>query len=110
MTVITIEALCLRITSLDAAELESWIAQDLVRPTRQGDAWQFREIDVARVQLIHELHHDFRMSREALPVVLSLLDQLHDTRRQLRRLRDAVLRTAPPEVNRVVIEELRSRD
>ena len=45
----------------------------------------------------------------ALPVVLSLLDQLYDLRRQMRDLGDALARHAPSEVRRNIAEHLAGR-
>ena len=106
---ITIETLVVEVSGLDRAEVEHWIAQDLVRPAGQGGAWLFRDIDVARLRLIQELRHELRLEDDALPVVLRLMDQLYDTRRQLRRLRDAVERGAPPDVRDGVLQVLLER-
>ena len=54
-------------------------------------------MDVARVQLILEIRHEFAIDDEALPLVLGLLDQVYDLRRQLRRMCDAMA-AQPPEV------------
>ena len=58
----------------------------------------FQDIDVARVRLILELRRDLAMDDETLPVVLSLMDQLYRERARLRRLCDALNRTAPPDI------------
>lgn len=55
---------------------EGWIAPDA------GDA--FAEADLARVRLILELRHELAIDDEAMPLVLSLLDQVYALRRQLR--------------------------
>jgi chaperone modulatory protein CbpM len=44
---------------------------------------------VARARLIVELRDTAEVNDAAMPVVLSLLDQLYDLRRQLRRLHRA---------------------
>ena len=65
-----------------------------------GAAWRnavFREVDVARVELIREIRHDFAVDDEAVPLVLGLLDQVYELRRHLRRLCDA-LASQPEEV------------
>jgi len=103
---ITIDTLIVTIAGLDRAEVEHWIAQDWVRPAGHQGAWLFGEIDVARLRLIRELRHELRLEEDALPVVLRLLDQLYDARRRLRRLCDAVDRTAPPEVCQAVLQAL----
>jgi chaperone modulatory protein CbpM len=103
---ITIETLIVTIEGLDRAEVEHWIAESWVRPAGSSGAWQFAPIDVARLRLIHELRHRLRMEEDALPVVLNLLDQLYDARRRLRRLRDAVDRTAPPDVRQALLRAM----
>jgi len=54
-------------------------------------------VDVARVRLIAELR-ELRMDEEAMPVVLSLLDQLYAARRRMRLLQQAVDEAAPDAV------------
>ena len=86
---ITVEAVLARLPGLDAARLEAWIAQEWVRPVRQGGELLFQEIDLARLHLILDLQ-EMEVGEGAMPVVLSLLDQLHETRRQMRRLVEAL--------------------
>ncbi len=92
---ITIEAVCVRVSGLDPAELERWIGEAWIRPEGAPGAWRFREIDIARVRLIRELRVDLQLQEEALPVVLSLMDQLYAERRRLRRLRQVLERETP---------------
>ena len=82
---ITLEILCSRFTTLDPEDLRRWVAEGHVRPDRRDGDLVFEEIDVARVQLILDLRDTLAVNEEALPVVLSLLDQLYALRRQLRR-------------------------
>lgn len=74
-----------------------WVENRWVLPEHHGDAWVFHEVDVARVELIFDIRRDFAIDDEATGLVLSLLDQVYDLRRQMRRLCDAVA-TQPPEV------------
>jgi chaperone modulatory protein CbpM len=83
---ITITALRQVVHGLDDWELQDWIARRWVRPEEADDGYQFEDIDVARVRLIHVLRHDLQIAPSALPVVLSLLDQLHEAHRQLAML------------------------
>ncbi len=83
---------------LMAADVERWVQMAWVRPDGGPGQWVFREIDVARVRLIVELRDGLHVEEETLPIVLSLLDQLYDTRRQLRLLHRAVEDTAPDPV------------
>ena len=103
---ITIDTLIVTVAGLDRGEVEHWIDLDWVRPAGGQGTWLFRDIDVARLHLIRELRHDLKLDEEAMPVVLRLLDQLYDARRRLRRLRDAVDRTAPPELREAVLHAL----
>jgi chaperone modulatory protein CbpM len=105
---ITIDVLITQVSGLQREDLEHWIASQWVRPEDVGsDAdYVFHAIDVARVRLIQELHHDLQINEEALPVVLSLLDQLYDQRRRLRALTDAVAAVAPDDVRRDLARHL----
>ncbi len=99
---ITIEALSVVFHDLDPSEIERWIAQDWLRPDGEPGHWQFSEIDVARLHLIYELRRDIGVEEGGLPVVLHLMDQLYDSRRQLRRLREALDRV-PEDARRSVL-------
>jgi chaperone modulatory protein CbpM len=87
---ITLEAVCATVAGLRPADVQRWIDNAWVRPEEQAGVWRFEAIDVARVRLIVELRDDMRVPEDSLPVVLSLLDQLHDTRRELQALRRAI--------------------
>jgi chaperone modulatory protein CbpM len=107
---ITIETLCVRVVGLDRTELERWIANEWVRPEGEAPAWLFREVDVARVRLIAELRGELHIDEEAMPVVLSLLDQLYATRRQMRALCDALQRVAPEDVRHSLLRALQATE
>ncbi len=92
---ITVAAVLARVPGLDAATLEIWIAEDWVRPSRRAGEPVFEEIDVARVRLILELRDTMELGEPAIPVVLSLMDQLHATRGQMRRLAAALAKAGP---------------
>lgn len=108
---ITIDVLIAQVSGLTREDLEHWIANDWVRPedAASGGDYVFHAIDVARVRLIQELHHDLRINEEALPVVLSLLDQLYEQRRRLRALNDAIAAVAPEEVRHDLARHLAKR-
>ena len=103
---ITVEALCVGIAGLRPDEVEHWVACRWVRADEADGRLLFREIDVARARLIHDLRRDMRIDDAALPMVLSLLDQLYAERRRLRRLRDALEQAAPDAVRRDVLARL----
>ena len=103
---IRIETLVARFPALEEGDVERWIALEWVRADRDADAWIFREIDVARIELILELRDRMDVDENAMPVVLSLLDQLFDARRRMRDLDDALAALAPEEVRRALAERL----
>jgi chaperone modulatory protein CbpM len=98
---IALEELLDRLVGLDRRELVRWVENRWVLPERHGETWLFHEVDVARVELILEIRHEFAIDDEALPMVLGLLDQVYGLRRQLRRLCDA-LAVQPPEVQATI--------
>jgi chaperone modulatory protein CbpM len=77
-------------SDLSQVELVHWVEQGWVIPDAEGTAYVFREIDVARVRLIHDLRRDMDLGEDAVPLVLSLLDQIYELRSQLK----AALRAA----------------
>jgi chaperone modulatory protein CbpM len=81
---IGIDVLVVEVSGLQRQELERWIANDWVRPDGTEGHYAFRDIDVARVRLIQQLREDMAIDDNALPVVLSLLDQVYALRRRLR--------------------------
>lgn len=83
---ISFTAVLARLPEVDAERLQFWIAQEWVRPQLRNGEAVFQEIDVARLRLILDLQETMEVGEGAMPVVLSLLDQLHETRRQMRRL------------------------
>ena len=91
---ISIEILVNQMSGLQRQDVERWIAYEWVRPDSDGGHYVFQDIDVARVRLIWTLRDDMSVNEEALPVVLSLLDQLYDLRRRLRDLGETLNRTA----------------
>ncbi|RXF69895.1 chaperone modulator CbpM [Hansschlegelia zhihuaiae] len=104
---IGIDDLVTRFPALRQADVERWMAHSWVRPhVTAAGSLAFHEIDVARIQLILELRDDMEIGEDALPVVLSLLDQLFDARRRMRELDDALQRVAPAEVRRALADHL----
>ena len=106
---IAVEELLLRVGGLERGELVRWVENRWVLPERQGDAWLFHEVDVARVELIVEIRREFALDDEAVPLVLGLLDQVYSLRRQLRRVCDA-LECQPPEVREQIKRALPARE
>ncbi len=105
---ITLDMMTRQVAGLHPEDLQRWIELAWVRPEGQPGRWVFRDIDVARVRLIVTLQMELQITEDALPTVLSLLDQLYDTRRQLRQLADAV-EAAPQDVRHVIMDAAQPR-
>ena len=76
--------------NLSRDELLLWIERRWVLPLAQENEYVFGEADLARLQMIVELHRDLAIDDEAMTVVLDLLDKLYGLRRQMRELLSAV--------------------
>ena len=100
---IQFDEVLIRYRSLERRELIRWVEERWVLPERRAETWLFHEVDVARVELILEIRRDFAVDDEAMPLVLSLLDQVYSLRRQMRRLCDAV--AAQPEDTQAAIRK-----
>ena len=83
---ITFEVLCARYTALHPDDLQRWIVEGFVQSERADGELRFHDIDAERVRLILELRDVLEVNEQALPVVLSLLDQVYALRRRLREL------------------------
>lgn len=93
----TLDELLRIVAGLQTDEVEVWIARAWLRPSGEPGAYEFEDIDVARVRLLVLLRTELAIAPDTLPVVLSLIDQLHDTRRQLRATYHAIIETLPAE-------------
>ncbi len=84
------QELLARLAPLDIECLHHWIELGLVEPHREAGGYVFDEVDESRIALVlrSSLQHGAR-ARD-LPVVLSLVDQLHQTRHSLRAITTAV--------------------
>jgi chaperone modulatory protein CbpM len=97
-----------RIERLTLSDLRLWVREGWVRPAQSERGPVFDDLDVARLRLLCDLRKDMAMPADVMPTVLTLIDQLHQTRRNLRRLTEA-LDEQPPEVRRAVIASVRRK-
>lgn len=96
------------VSGVRRVELRRWVEQGWVLPeTRSGELW-FREIDVARLQLVREIRRDMAIAEEGVPTVLSLMDQVYGLRQELRRLAEAV-DAQPGQVKKAIADHMRER-
>lgn len=77
-------------TVLERQVLLIWIEEGVIAPHRDADGYLFDPVDESRVALCCDLHYRMGLEHASLPVILSLIDQLHDARHHLRALTRAV--------------------
>lgn len=99
MDVIAVTALFAHLTQV---ELISWVERGWVLPDPAGAGFEFHEIDVARVRLIHDLRHCMDIGEDAVPLVLSLLDQVYELRSRLKSMIHA-MEAQPQDVQRAIL-------
>jgi chaperone modulatory protein CbpM len=98
-----------RVRGLTVTRLRAFVAADCLAPDEREGRLAFAEADVARAQLLEDLVEDFELDPEAAAMVVSLVDQIHGLRRQLRRIGEAVA-AEHPEVRARVRERLGAGD
>lgn len=87
---IRVDEIVEQIDALQRSDLDAWIRESLISPQEDAGALFFSEMECARIRLICTLHYELEIDAENLPVVVSLVDQLHQTRQRLLKLTAAV--------------------
>jgi chaperone modulatory protein CbpM len=85
-----LEDVLIELRTVEQAEVLTWIEAEWVRPERDEAGPRFAPVDLARLRLIKQLREDLEVGPEAMPVVLSLVDEMYTLRRQLAALARAV--------------------
>ena len=62
----------------------------LIEPHRDETGYLFDRLDQARIALACDLHYRMGLESASLPFILSLVDQLHDTRHLLKAMARAI--------------------
>lgn len=96
-----------QVRRVELRELRIWVKKGWVRPSLSETGPVYDEVDIARIRLLCDLKKDMSLPTKSLPVVLSLIDQLHQTRRELRALATA-LADQPEDVRKVVAAKLKT--
>lgn len=89
-TCFTFDETIATVPNLSYPQLVAFLDVDLVRPTLSADGPVFRAADLARLELLCDLADQFDLATDALGVVIGLIDQLHNARRQLHAMAAAV--------------------
>jgi chaperone modulatory protein CbpM len=104
------DAILAMFSDMEATELTVWVERGWVQPDYGHEGgWVFEEVDVARVRLIHDLRRNLDVAEEAVPLVLSLLDQVYELRSTLKGVIRAI-GTQPPQVREAVLVALKPTD
>lgn len=90
-------------------ELRSWVQEGWIKPARETDGLHFDDLDIARIRLICDLRKEMSLPSDAVQTILSLLDQVHGLRHELRCLADAIDRQ-PQETKTAVLAAYRHRE
>ena len=75
---------------MEREDLEDFIARGWVKPQRDKKDFIFEEIDIARIRLVYELRTDMDLPADSMDIVLSLMDQLYETRTRLNLISKAL--------------------
>ena len=79
-----------QVEGLTTTRLQVCVEQSWVKPARTDNGLSFDHLDVARLRLICELTENLAINDEALPVVLSLIDQTNSLQRRLHVLAEVL--------------------
>jgi len=94
----------IRVRGVSALQLDLWVCEQWVRPARSGKSLAFNDADIARIHLLHTLNNELEVGNEAVPIILSLIDQLHEMRGHVRALSSAI-ESQPETVREKIIEQ-----
>ena len=100
---VTEDDLIATVPHLTRTRLIAFVEAEVIVPVRSERGALYRQIDRARAELACDLADAFDLHEDALGMVLSLLDQLHGVRGELRAVLTA-LEAEPPEVRRRIGE------
>jgi len=95
------------VARLTWARLQSFVELDIVSPLHTDGGLVYRQIDLVRLELLCELSEDFELGDDALCVIISLIDQLHGARGELRAILTAI-GSEPDDVRMRIGTELRN--
>lgn len=97
-----------RVERLTLRELRVWVREGWVLPAHSENGPVFDDLDVARLRLLCDLRKDMALPNDVLPTVLTLIDHLHSTRRDLRLLAGAI-EAQPTSVREAIAAAIQQR-
>jgi chaperone modulatory protein CbpM len=78
-----------KVKQLTVTRLRVWVRQGWIRPAPKAKEG-FTEADMARAALIRDLEDKLGFGEEEVPVLLSLIDQIHGLRTELKTVLEAL--------------------
>lgn len=106
----TEEEVLRRVPDLTRDELFEFVEAGWIRPEERATSgsrnFVFLQIDIVRAQFIADLRHDMRVNDEAMPVILSLVEQVHTLRSDLDTVAKSI-QTQGPDVRSQIAESIR---
>ena len=91
------------VSRLTSDRLTEYLAAEIVIPEQSDQGLVYQNIDVARLELACELHEQYDMEADALSMMISLIDQMHGLRAELREVLNAV-EAQPEPVRQQLVE------
>jgi chaperone modulatory protein CbpM len=85
------------VAPLTRTQLVSFVQAEFIQPLHTETGPIYRRVDLVRMELLCELSEHFNVDDDALGIIISLIDQLHDVRGELRAVLEAI-ETEPAEV------------
>jgi chaperone modulatory protein CbpM len=92
------------ILKIDAGVCEYWVSRQWVSPASDPGGRRFRDIDVARGQLLLDLERAMGVNAEGIDVIVHLIDQLYGLRMTMNDL-VAAIGAQPEDVRRRILAE-----
>ncbi|MEY8841263.1 hypothetical protein AB9K41_19720 [Cribrihabitans sp. XS_ASV171] len=100
------EEVIARVSALTPGRLVAYRHARIVVPMEAERGEVYEGLDLARLELACELHDHYEAEAEAIGLMISLIDQLHGVRAELRELTRA-LEEEPEEVRGRIAEVIR---
>lgn len=101
------EEVTVQVGGVSVERLRRWVKRGWLVPAKGDKGYAYTEVDIARVDLIRQLRDDLSVDAEAVPVVLSLIDQLYGLRRELRCFMRAI-DEQPEDVRNAIVERIKA--
>jgi len=92
------------VLKIDTERCEYWITRQWVAPLGGNGGRRFREIDIARGQLLQDLERTMGVNEEGIDVIVHLIDQLYGIRMTMGEL-VAAIAAQPDEVRQRIVDE-----